>query len=243
MRPLKGWGRGGQGTGRTYAHHRGAPPGFPTGNLERCCPSLSQEEPCPPAQNMRAHVSSDPGNNQSSEGGEDRYTGKKIHQKPQNTLGKRSTLCSFLHSTAKKPPQWLPLVLLYLRGQGIIHQNVGASGIRAKSPDGTCSQQIPIVLGLEEFSQFLPGGKEETMEASGSSTMPSWRTVCFPGWVALETGRAACGASSPFSLVTIATFSPVPRDLDHLVLYVLGKSLLKRLSNHGDLVPSHEGHG
>lgn len=235
--------------GGTYAHHRGAPPGFPTGNLERCCPSLSQEEPCPPTRNMRAHVNSDPGNNPSLEGGEGRHTGKK----PQNTLGKRSTLCSFFHSTAKKPPQWLPLVLLYLRGQGIIHQDVGACGVRAKSPDGTCSQQIPIVLGLEEFSQFLPGGREGGDNGGirqpcdycllRSQILPSRRTVCFPGQVALETKRAGCGASSPSSLGTTAMFSPVPRDLDHLVLYVLGEALLKWLSNHGDLVPRKKGNG
>lgn len=33
-------------------------------------------------------------------------------------------------------------------------------------------------------------------------------------------------------------FLPVPRDLHYLVLDVLSESLLKRLSNHGDLVPS-----
>uniref|UniRef100_A0A480F5T5 116 kDa U5 small nuclear ribonucleoprotein component n=1 Tax=Sus scrofa TaxID=9823 RepID=A0A480F5T5_PIG len=74
--------------------------------------------------------------------------------------------------------------LVHLRGQGVIHQDVGASGIRAKSPDGTGSQQIPVVLGLEELAQLLP----------------------------------------------------VPCDLHHLVLYVLGQALLKGLSNHGDLV-------
>lgn len=181
-RPLEGWGRGGRGLGGTYAHHRGVPLGFPTGNLERYCPSLSQEEPCPPAQNMRACMSSDPGNNESLGGREGRYTGKKIHQKPQNTSGKRITLCSFFHSTAKKPPQWLPPALLYLRGQGIIHQDVGAGGIRAKSPDGTCSQQIPIVLGLEEFSEFLPGGKKETMKASGSSVDSCLLGSQFDSW-------------------------------------------------------------
>lgn len=40
-----------------------------------------------------------------------------------------------------------------------------------------------------------------------------------------------------------ATLSPVPRDLDHLVLYVLSETLLKRLSNHGDLVPGQKGNG
>lgn len=35
-------------------------------------------------------------------------------------------------------------------------------------------------------------------------------------------------------------FSPVPCDLYHLVLDVLSESLLERLSNHGDLVPSEK---
>lgn len=65
--------------------------------------------------------------------------------------------------------------MLYLRRQGIIHQDVGAGGIRAKSPDRTGSQQIPIVLGLEEFSQFLPRGRRRKWRFSGSSAISaSW---------------------------------------------------------------------
>ena len=74
------------------------------------------------------------------------------------------------------------------------------------------------------------------------SQFPSSRgTVCFPGHVVSEPGEASRRGSSPFSLETRATFSPVPRDLDHLILYVLGEALLERLSNHGDLIPSQKG--
>lgn len=39
-------------------------------------------------------------------------------------------------------------------------------------------------------------------------------------------------------LSSFSLSSPVPRDLHHLVLDVLGEALLQRLSNHGDLVSS-----
>lgn len=48
-----------------------------------------------------------------------------------------------------------------------------------------------------------------------------------------------CGISSRGT----ALHPPVPRDLNHLVLYVFGEALLKRLSNHGDLVPGQKDKG
>lgn len=76
----------------------------------------------------------------------------------------------------------------------------------------------------------------------GSQVLPSRGTVHPPeGYVVTEMGKVSHGASSPFRLETRATFSPVPRDLDYLILYVLGEALLKRLSNHGDLIPSQKG--
>ena len=76
--------------------------------------------------------------------------------------------------------------LVYLRRQGVVHQDVGPCRVGSEGPDGASGEQIPVVLGLEELSQSLP-------------------------W---------------------------PRDLYHLILYVLRQALLQRLRDHRDLIPA-----
>ena len=44
----------------------------------------------------------------------------------------------------------------HLRRQGVVHQDVGPSGVGAEGPDGPGGQQIPVVLGLEELAKLLP---------------------------------------------------------------------------------------
>lgn len=46
--------------------------------------------------------------------------------------------------------------LLHLAGKCVIHQNVRPVELRAERPDRSSSQQVPVVLGLEELSQRLP---------------------------------------------------------------------------------------
>lgn len=51
----------------------------------------------------------------------------------------------------------------HLRGQRVVHQDVGSRGVGSEGPDGPGGQQIPVVFGLKELSQLLPaeGGGEK----------------------------------------------------------------------------------
>lgn len=53
----------------------------------------------------------------------------------------------------------------HLRGQCVVHQDVGPCGVGPEGPDGPGGQQIPVVFRLEEFSQLLPaeGEQEKTV--------------------------------------------------------------------------------
>lgn len=178
----RGLGRGGRGTGGTYAHHRGAPPGFPTGNLERCCPSLNQEEPCLPAQNTRAHVSSDPGNNQSLEGVEGRYTGKKIHQKPQNTLGKSSIL-QFLPLNSEETTPMAPISSAVPQRAGYHPPGCWGRWHQGRKPRWNVQPADPNRTWSERILPVSSWRGRMRMEVSGSSAVIAcWgHRSCLPG--------------------------------------------------------------
>lgn len=46
--------------------------------------------------------------------------------------------------------------IAHLRWKGIVDENIGSIHFRTEGPDRSGRQQIPVVLGLEEFSQGLP---------------------------------------------------------------------------------------
>ena len=45
--------------------------------------------------------------------------------------------------------------IMYFRGKSVVHEDIWSSGIGSERPDRTSSQQIPVVLGLEEFTYLL----------------------------------------------------------------------------------------
>lgn len=45
--------------------------------------------------------------------------------------------------------------LVHVRGQRVVHQNIGALALRAEGPDGPRCQEVPLVLLLEERSDLL----------------------------------------------------------------------------------------
>ncbi len=49
----------------------------------------------------------------------------------------------------------------HLRGQRVIDQDVWSSGVWSEGPDGPGSQQIPVILCLEELSQLLPALRKQ----------------------------------------------------------------------------------
>jgi hypothetical protein len=46
--------------------------------------------------------------------------------------------------------------LIDFRRQCVVNEDVGSRGIGAKCPNGSGSQQIPIVFALEKLAQFFP---------------------------------------------------------------------------------------
>lgn len=105
----------------------------------------------------------------------------------------------------------------HLAGKGVVDEDVRSVDLRPEGPDGSCSQQVPVVLGLEELSQRLPIPLDANLQKRINQSINRPAHTAQQGWSTRYFLNHACFAVYILFIVTACSlYHPLSTASRHL---------------------------